>query len=161
MPATPDTPRQSTILAFDFGHRRIGIAVGQDVTGSATALGAVGNGERGPDWAALDALIAEWRPDRLVVGLPLNADGSPSQLAADARDFCTALARFRRPVATVDERYSSLEARERLRRERRAGLKGRVGKEAVDAAAAVEIAERWLADRAAGRDPGISAADSE
>lgn len=147
MPATPDTPRHATILAFDFGQRRIGIAVGQDVTASATALGAVANGDRGPDWSAIEALVAEWRPHRLVVGLPLNADGSPSRLAAKARDFCAALARFGVPVETVDERYSSLEARERLKRERRAGLRGRLGKETIDAAAAVEIAERWLAGR--------------
>lgn len=147
MPATPDSLRATTILAFDFGQRRIGAAVGQRVTGSATPLTTIVNGSDGPDWVAVRGLLAEWRPDRLVVGLPLNADGTPSPLSHAAREFCAALAEFGVPVDTVDERYSSLEARERLKAERRGGLRGRIGKEAIDAAAAGLIAERWLTGR--------------
>ena len=70
MPGTPDLTRPRTILAFDFGLRRIGVAVGQTTTQTATALRTVSNGPE-PDWAAVDRLVAEWRPQLLVVGLPL------------------------------------------------------------------------------------------
>jgi len=135
----------TTILAFDYGGRRIGVAVGQSVTGSASALGTVANRDHGPDWPAIERLITEWRPAQLVVGLPLMEDGSDSDMGKAARRFCAALARFGLPVEVMDERYSSLEARERLVDERRQGLRGRLSKETIDAAAAVVIAERWLA----------------
>lgn len=135
----------TTILAFDYGGRRIGVAVGQSVTGSAGALGTVANRGEGPDWRAIERLVAEWRPSHLVVGLPLLEDGSESADGKAARRFGDALTRFGLPVEVTDERYSSLEARERLVDERRQGLRGRLSKEAVDATAAVVIAERWLA----------------
>ena len=135
----------TTILAFDYGGRRIGVAVGQSVTGSASALGAVANRDHGPDWPAIERLVADWQPARLVVGLPLMEDGSDSEIGAAARRFGDALARFGLPVEVIDERYSSLEGRERLVGERRQGLRGRLRKEMIDAAAAVVIAERWLA----------------
>lgn len=144
MPATPDREPPETVLAFDFGRRRIGIAVGQAITSSASPLGTAENGSHGPDWRRITAVIEEWRPARLVVGLPLHADGTASELAADAARFRRALGRFGLPVESVDERYSSLEAAERLKEQRQAGRKGRVRKENVDAAAAVLIAERWL-----------------
>ena len=145
MPATRDTPPE-TLIAFDFGLRRIGVAVGQPVTGSASPLGVVANGPNGPDWARIEALVAEWRPARLVVGRPLHTDGAPSPLTNAVDAFVTGLARFRLPVATVDERYSSLEARQLLADGRRTGqTRRRTAREMVDAAAAVLIAERWLA----------------
>lgn len=147
MQDTPDTRASApsvTILAFDYGARRIGIAVGQSVTGSASPLCTAANRDSRPDWAAIERLVTEWRPARLVVGLPLMADGSDSESTAAARGFGAALARFGLPVELVDERYSSHEARERLVDERRGGLRGRLSREQVDAAAAVVIAERWL-----------------
>lgn len=161
MPDTPDSRPDpgltaglaappTTILAFDYGGRRIGIAAGQSVTGSASPLTTVANRERGPDWPAIERLIEEWRPSRLVVGLPVTADGSESEAGRAARDFGEALRRFGLPVDVTDERYSSLEARERLVEERRAGLRGRLRRETIDAAAAVVIAERWLR-RSAGK----------
>lgn len=145
MPATPDSrSRPETILAFDFGLRRIGIAVGQTVTGSATPLGVVRNGEAGPDWPRIDRFVAEWKPARLVVGMPLAADGSQSALGAGVENFTRGLERFSLPVTAVDERYSSIEAGEKLIAARRFGLRGRIGREAVDSAAAALIAERWL-----------------
>jgi putative Holliday junction resolvase len=144
MPATPDTARPETILAFDYGRRRIGVAVGQQITASASALGAVGNGDNGPDWSRIESMIADWQPARLVVGLPLLPDGSPSELGEVVREFRVALERFGLPIESVDERYSSLEAESLLKEQRRAGLRGRIRKEAIDAAAAVTIAERWL-----------------
>lgn len=145
MPGTPDTPLPETIIAFDFGLRRIGVAVGQRVTGSASPLGVVANSPDGPDWAHIEALLAEWRPETLVVGMPLHADGSPSPIAPALAEFVHGLVRFALPVETVDERYSSIEARQMLLEGRRAGrTRRRTARESVDAAAAVLIAERWL-----------------
>jgi putative Holliday junction resolvase len=144
MPVTPDTAAQSTILAFDYGLRRIGTAVGQQVTGSASPLGAVSNGDAGPDWPAIEGLIDEWRPARLIVGLPMREDGTGSAITAGAEHFAVGLRRFGLPVETVDERYSSIEALARLKVQRRRGLRRRLRKNTVDAAAAVVIAERWL-----------------
>lgn len=148
MPATPDSrSRPETILAFDFGLRRIGVAVGQTVTGSATPLGVVPNGETGPDWAQIGHFVAEWKPAQLVVGMPLAADGSQGAIGAGVEAFIQQLERFSLPVAAVDERYSSVEAGEKLIAARRLGLRGRIGKEAIDSAAAALIAERWLRQR--------------
>ncbi len=154
MPGTPDTTRPETVLAFDFGGSRIGVAVGQSVTGSAGPLGVVANGPRGPDWERIDALVREWRPSRLIVGLPLHADGSPSPLGAAASAFAAALSRRTRlPVEMMDERWSSIEAREQLAARRREGRPGRIRRPHVDAAAAVLIAERWLARSAPPGEP--------
>lgn len=139
MPATPET-----ILAFDFGRRRIGVAVGQSITRSASPLGVVKNGDDGPDWQRLESILREWQPGRLVVGMPLNADGSPSELSQHARSFADDLARFDIPVHTTDERYSSLEAESLLKSQRASGLRGRISKDMVDSSAAMLIAERWL-----------------
>jgi putative holliday junction resolvase len=145
MPDTPDRPPPEILIAFDFGLRRIGVAVGQDVTGSAQPLGIVANGPGGPDWKRLERLLAEWRPTRLVVGMPLHADGSRSVLSAAVDEFVRDLGRFSLPVETIDERYSSLEAEELLIARRKLGMSGRLRKERVDAAAAALIAQRWLA----------------
>ena len=138
----PDTPE--TILAFDYGMRRIGVAVGQQVTASANPLAVIQNSDDGPDWTAIAELIREWQPARIIVGMPTHADGSPSEIAGQVRDFIAELARFERPVETEDERYSSLEAEELLKSERALGLRGRIKKEMIDSAAATLIAERWL-----------------
>lgn len=146
----PDTPEQNqsspeTVLAFDFGLRRIGIAVGQTVSRSATPLGVVANRDRGPDMAAIGRLIGEWQPRRLVVGVPAREGGLASAMDAPVQEFIAALGRFGLPVATVDERNTSLEAEERLKSARAAGQRGRISKEDIDATAAVLIAERYLA----------------
>jgi putative Holliday junction resolvase len=141
----PESTAPSTILAFDFGLRRIGVAVGQTVTGSASPLGVVRNSESGPDESRIEALIREWRPSRLVVGLPLHADGSEGDIAREVRAFAKSLERFELPVETCDERLSSHEAEQALVRARQAGSRGRIRKSDIDAAAAVVIAERYLA----------------
>jgi putative Holliday junction resolvase len=143
MPGTPDLPQ--TILAFDFGLRRIGVAVGQDVTGSASPLGVVGNQETGVDHDAIAALIREWNPTRLVVGLPAHMDGSTSDMEAPVRAFIAELERYGLPIDTVDERYTSVEAERVLKDARAAGSRGRISKAEIDSAAAVFIAERYLA----------------
>ena len=149
MPDTPDRSTPETILAFDYGLRRIGVAVGQSVTGSASPLGVVANGPDGIDEVQLAALVSEWRPTRLVVGLPMHADGSPSDMQRYVAAFIDILARFALPVETVDERYTSVEAEAALKNARIEGRRGRITKAAIDAAAAVLIAERYLAARAA------------
>ena len=144
MPGTPDTNPPETVVAFDFGLRRIGVAVGQDVTASANPMAAVRNSDAGPDWQAITAIVREWRPSRLIVGTPLHEDGSPSEMGAHIKRFIAQLQRFELPVEQVDERYSSLEAAEVLKSERALGLRGRISKEEVDSVAAALIAERWL-----------------
>jgi putative Holliday junction resolvase len=104
------------------------------------------NGPHGPDWPALDRILADTRPARIAVGEPYNADGSESPLTGAARAFAAELARRSGlPVDLVDERWSSQDAEERLRSERASGgRKRRVTKEAIDAAAAAVILERWF-----------------
>jgi putative Holliday junction resolvase len=139
MPGTPET-----IIAFDFGLRRIGVAVGQQVTGSASPLTVVSNREAGPDWDRIGTIIKEWQPQRLIVGMPAHADGSPTAIDAAVRSFITDLGRFSLPVAAVDERHTSVEAQAALKAQRGKGLRGRIRKEMIDAGAAALIAERWL-----------------
>ncbi len=128
-----------TLLGFDYGRRRIGIAVGQEITGTATPLGTVTARDGVPDWKRISALIEEWQPARLVIGLPRHADGSNSDMTRAARKFAQQLeARYRLPVTTMDERLSSHAAAE-LQRER-AGSPG----SDLDAIAAQIILQDWL-----------------
>ena len=136
-----------TILAFDYGLRRIGVAVGQDVTASASPLGTIANGENGVDHRRIQALISEWQPTPLVVGMPSHADGSPGAITAAVEAFVEELGQYGLPVRTVDERYSSVEAGRVLKNARKQGSRGRISKQDIDAAAAVFIAERYLAFR--------------
>lgn len=139
---TADTP-YSSILAFDFGTKRIGVAAGQAVTGTATPLAPVPARDGIPDWPALEALVAEWQPAALVVGLPLNMDDSESALSQLARKFGRRLAaRFGLPVFLCDERLSSHAARGLLA-DVQARRRGKLP--ALDSTAAVLIAEAWLA----------------
>lgn len=130
----------ATVVGFDFGTRKIGAAAGQSLTGSAIPLAAVRQHDNRPDWDAIATLIEEWRPDTLVVGLPLNMDGSESDLSRRARRFARQLeGRFQRPVCLVDERLSTREARERLGERARKGPDPR-----VDSIAAVLIIESYF-----------------
>lgn len=144
-------PEQAvTVLAFDFGTRRIGVAIGNTLTGTARPLAVLKADNGAPDWAEVAALVAEWRPAQLVVGLPLNMDGTESELSTRARRFANRLnGRLALPVATVDERLSSFEARGELLRGERSG--GKAGaRPAVDALAAAIILETWLGERSTG-----------
>ena len=125
-----------TVLAFDFGLKRIGVAVGEPELGTAHPL----PGIAAPGFAAIERLVKEWRPATLVVGLPVAAQGE-HVLAGRVRRFARQLAgRFRLPVETVDERYSSVEAESRLR-----GAKRRP----VDSVAAQILLEQYFHGRAA------------
>ena len=103
------------LLAFDFGLRHIGWATGQHLTASATAGSALPAQEGTPNWQGVQALLEEWQPVRLVVGLPLNMDGTENDMCARARRFARRLeGRFGLPVTLQDERLSSREAGERF-----------------------------------------------
>lgn len=147
-PRAPSRPE--IVLALDYGLRRIGLAVADTLTRAPRPLpalqviGDAGPGER--ELTALDAVARELGAHRLIAGCPYNADGGAHPLAGRARSFAAALgARRALPVHTVDERYSSLEAEDRLRERRAAGHKrGRVSKGEVDSVSAAVILERWL-----------------
>lgn len=142
------------VLAFDFGLRRIGIAGGAVLTGSAAPLATVANHARGPDWAAIDREVARFGPDLLLVGSPYNVDGSPGEIAAAADAFARALAeRYRLNVARADERYTSVAAASHLREQRAAGeRRRRIAKGDIDSAAAAILLAAWL-ERRRGPDP--------
>src|SRR3954470_11601225 len=146
MPDRGSESRITTVLALDFGLRRIGIASGDTLMRTARPRGAIGNGPSGPDWAALRRFLDDVRPARLAVGEPYNADGSASPLTEKARRFAAELhQRCSLPVDMVDERWSSQDAQERLRAARASGLKARrVRATDVDATAAAVILERWF-----------------
>lgn len=135
-----------TYLAFDYGERRIGVAVGQAVTGTATPIVTLGAKHTAPDWDAIKSLIHEWEPDALIVGLPTITDRSSQRLASKITAFCQALrARFARPVHTIDESFTSTEAYYQLRTQRRLGRKRVLTKEDIDRWAAAIILESWMA----------------
>jgi putative Holliday junction resolvase len=136
------------ILAFDFGRRRVGVASGDTVSRTASPQGTVPAGSGGPRWPMIDALLSEWQPALAVVGLPYNVDGSESAMTGAAREFAAELERRSQlPVVLVDERYSSLEAGERLKSARESGQRRRrIAKADVDAAAACVILERWFSE---------------
>jgi putative holliday junction resolvase len=141
--------RVETLVALDFGLKRIGIASGDTLTRTARPRTTVVNGPQGPDWKAIDRVLADTRPARIAVGEPYNADGSVSALTEAARRFAAELSqRSQLPVDLVDERHSSQDAGERLRDARASGeRRRRVTKEEVDAVAAAVILERWFASK--------------
>ena len=148
----PERPAQ-IVLAFDFGLRRIGIAVGDTLTRTAAPRPAVLVHASGPDWAAIAREVGTAQPQRLIVGLPLDADGRPGALAPAVRDFARALgARFGLPVEHVDEWGSSLEAGAALKERRATGARTRrVQRADIDSAAAAIILELYLAGERADR----------
>ena len=133
-----------TILAFDYGSKRIGIAVGQELTRTAQALVTLTNPQQRPDWQGIANLIKEWRPQLLVVGLPVNMDGSPQTATEAARSFGQELkTRYNLPVEWVDERLSSVEAEMQIKETIPAKHRQR-HKQDVDKLAAAIILQTWL-----------------
>lgn len=132
-------------MAFDYGARRIGVAVGQTTTASASPAGVL-EVHTAPDWNALGRCVREWSPSRLLVGLPYNMDGSDTLLTATCRAFAAELERrYGLPVELVDERLTSAAATADLREARRSGARTRrVRREDIDAHAARLILETWL-----------------
>lgn len=128
-------PVLQTLLGFDFGRQRIGVATGQTITGTATALATLESRDGQPDWQSISGLVDTWQPDALVVGLPLHADGSDSAMTTAARRFMRQLeGRYHLPVFGMDECLSSHTA---------AGTDD-AQHSGMDAAAARIILQDWL-----------------
>ncbi len=139
------TARHETVMAIDFGLRNIGIAIGNTLTKTSQPLTVIGAQDGVPDWAALSQLLDEWRPQRILVGLPLNMDGTQSELAQRTEKFSRRFeGRFGRAVTLVDERLSSREAKNNARA---VGHNGDFSAEPIDHHAAAIILTTWLNDQ--------------
>jgi len=137
--------RVLTVMAFDFGLRQIGVAVGNCLLHTTQPLAIIRAREGLPDWQALDKLVAEWRPDLLLVGDPLNMDGSASELSARAGKFGRRLhGRLGLPVAMADERLTSFEAKQISREQ---GHRGDYKRHPIDSQAAELVLRAWLAEQ--------------
>ena len=129
-------------MAFDFGLRQIGVAVGNCLLRTTQPLAIIRARDGVPDWSALEQLVQEWQPDLLVVGDPLNMDGSDSELCQRARKFARRLhGRLGLPVDLVDERLTSFEAKQSSRER---GHKGDYRRQPVDSHAAELVLQSWL-----------------
>lgn len=118
MPEPGGLPARGTVLAFDFGEKRIGVAVGECELRSASPLLTFDAETNDARWSAVGRLLDEWKPVTLVVGLPLSPDGVPHDMTARAERFARQLeGRYRLPVVLQDERYTSAEAESQLRDE--------------------------------------------
>ncbi len=132
---------QRTVLAFDFGTKSIGVAVGQEITATASPLPALKARDGIPDWAQVETLYTQWEPDLVVVGLPLNMDGTEQDVTQRAKKFANRLhGRFRRPVETWDERLSTADAKAMLFE---LGGYKKLTKDKVDSVSACVIFTSW------------------
>lgn len=142
------SPLKGTLLAFDFGTKRIGVAVGNSISGAAQPLTTLHGEQNEPRFAAVGALIGEWQPAALVVGLPSNDDGTPHELTRLCRRFAQRLkGRFDLPVILVDERYTSAAASSQLNE---AGIRGIKQKPLLDQVAAQHILQAYFDEPAMG-----------
>lgn len=142
----PAIRRDGTVLGFDVGARRIGVAVGSGFGIGARALAVIDVHPGGPDWAEIERLRREWRPDGLVVGDPMSLEGGDQPIRKVAQAFARELrVRTQLPVVMVDERSSSIEAAQRFAGERSQGHRRKRDAAVLDAVAAAIIVERWLA----------------
>ena len=133
-----------TVLAFDYGLRQIGVAVGNCLTSSTQPLAIIAAKDGTPQWETVEALLDEWQPDLVVVGDPLNMDGSEGALCARARKFGNRLhGRFGYPVEMVDERLSSFEAKQSLKE---LGHRGDYKSSPIDSYAAELILQTWMGE---------------
>lgn len=134
-----------TIIAFDFGTASIGAAIGQEITGTASPLTSFKAKEGVPDWHQIEKVLREWQPDLIIVGLPLNMDGTEQPLTQQARKFANRIhGRFGFQVELHDERLTTVEAKSHLFS---AGGYKALNKGRIDAASAVLIMESWFEQR--------------
>ncbi|MEG3765671.1 Holliday junction resolvase RuvX [Alteromonas sp. 14N.309.X.WAT.G.H12] len=130
-----------TVLSFDFGTKSIGVAIGQEITGTASPLAALKATDGVPDWNKVQALYDNWEPDLVVVGLPLNMDGTEQQVTQQAKRFANRLlGRFKVAVETWDERLSTADAKAMLFE---LGGYKKLTKEKVDSVSACVIFASW------------------
>lgn len=131
-----------SVLGFDFGLKRIGIATGQVITGTASPLTTLQAVNQSPDWSGIEKHIRQWNPDALVVGIPYLLDGGETDITRAARNFSRELERrFKLPVYTVDESLSSFEAEQQLRQNKKID---KHNKHEIDKMAAAIIVQSWL-----------------
>jgi len=131
-----------SVIGFDFGLKRIGLATGQTITGSASPLATLQAVKQKPDWKNIEIHIRQWKPDALIVGIPFLLDGGESDITRAARNFCKALElRFKLPVYTIDESLSSYEAEQQLKQDMKIA---KHNKHEVDKMAAAIIVQSWL-----------------
>ena len=132
----------STVLCFDFGEQRIGVAVGEHLLATANPLVTIDNESNEVRFEAISKLVKEWQPKLLVVGLPLSLDGAETSVTQLCKKFARRLnGRFNLPVMLIDERYSSVEASDLLNQ---SGIKGRAQKEMLDQVAAQTILQSYF-----------------
>lgn len=133
---------ERTVLGFDFGSKSIGIAVGQEITGSAAPVKAIKARDGIPNWDEISAIVEQWTPDLIVVGLPLNMDGTRQPITFAAQKFANRLgSRYGIPVQTQDERLSTEDARAQLFAK---GGYRNLEKGKVDNVSAILILESWF-----------------
>lgn len=145
------TKQPEILFGFDFGMKRIGVAVGQTVTGTARPLATLKAAQGVPEWKTLDKLINTWHPDAFVVGIPLNMDGTEQPITERARLFSSALEKhYQLPVFGMDERLSTRDAKERLFAE--GGYKALQDGQ-VDRVAAQLILQNWLEQETGRKQP--------
>ncbi len=135
-------PGNRSLMGFDFGTRSIGVATGQEITGTASPLTSLKANDGIPDWAQIEKILKEWQPDLLIVGLPLNMDGTEQEMTQRARKFGQRLhGRFGFQVEFKDERLTTTDAKARLFEH---GGYRALGKSRVDAVSAQLILESWM-----------------
>ncbi len=135
----------AVIIAFDFGLKRTGVAVGNTLTGSATPECTLHSKQDQPDWDGITLLFKEWQPTKVVVGMPTELDGSESPLTKAVQRFCNQIqGRYNIEVEQENEQFTSIEAGQRLKQLRQSGRKKKVTKDEVDKIAAAIILENWM-----------------
>ena len=141
-----EPPVAGTCLAFDFGTKRIGTAVGEGRLQTAQPLGVINNNNGTPDWQAVDQLLEQWQPSDLVVGWPLTESGEEQSITGHVKGFIKRLEkRYSLPVHKADERFSSMAAQQEIKRLRQTGQRKRKTSHAdVDTLAAALILEQWF-----------------
>lgn len=133
------------VIAFDFGLKRTGVAVGNLLTGSASPECTIQSKNSSPDWDSITKLIKEWKPCQIVVGMPTELDGSENPLRVAVDRFCNQLnGRYNIKVDQENEQFTSIEAAQRLKQLRQSGRKQKVTKDEVDKIAAAIILESWM-----------------
>ena len=135
----------TSVLGFDYGKKRIGIATGQTITNTATPCITIEQLDGNPNWPIIGELIDEWKPQSLIIGMPYHTDGSENKMTAAARQFAYELEkRFKLPVIEVNEALSSNEAEELLKQNMKINQQN---KHEIDRMAAAIIVQRWLDKR--------------
>lgn len=137
--------KNGTILAFDYGHKRIGVAIGNTLIASASPLTTLIQSEKGIPWKAVDNLLQTWKPQQLLLGMPERNNGQLSKLTPAIKKFGEKLqTRYDLPLSYINEQFSSLEAKAQLKQQRQAGRKKRLQKADIDQQAAAILLNNWF-----------------